>query len=740
LLVLVTVRRHSGGVVAAMAGQSGADEGSLMLITEGKPYPLGATADAEGTNFAVFSAHATKIDVCIFDAEGGREIERLELPEYTDEIFHGHVAGVGPGTFYGFRVHGPYEPEAGHRFNPNKLLLDPYARAHAGTLVWDPAVFGYTLGAEDGDLVLDERDSAPFVPKSVVVDPNFDWRGEYRRRNVAWDQTILYETHVKGFTKLNTAVDENLRGFYAGLGSKPVVDYIRSLGVTSVELMPVHTFIDDSHLLENALKNYWGYNSIGFFAPDPRYAADVPNSLREFKEMIARLHDAGLEVILDVVYNHTAEGNERGPTLSFKGIDNRSYYRLLPDQPRHYINDTGTGNTLNLSHPRVIQMVADSLRYWVSEMRVDGFRFDLGTILAREPDGFKTESGFLKAIGQDPLLAEVKLIAEPWDCGPGGYQVGGFPPGWAEWNDTFRDVTRDFWRGEASAQALAPRLCASSDKFNFRGRKPWASVNFIVAHDGFTLHDLVSYNDKHNEANGEDNRDGHSDNRSWNCGAEGPTDDPAIRALRSRQARNFLATLLLSQGTPMVCAGDEFGRTQKGNNNAYCQDNDISWASWKLDEEQVALVEFFRRLTALFHHYPVLRRSRFFAGEMNPDIDVLDVAWMDANGSQMTSETWDNERTHCFGMLLDGRAQVGGIKRRGEDATLFIVFNAHHDVVKFALPPCPETVGWNRLFDTNDPALPGEKFKFGDVYEVTGRSMLLFEGDPSVKKPRDESG
>ncbi len=705
-----------------------------MRISEGKPYPLGATADAKGANFAVFSAHATKVEVCIFDSDGGRETDRFELPEYTDEIFHGHVAGVGPGTFYGFRVHGPYEPEAGHRFNPNKLLLDPYARAHAGKLVWDPAVFGYTLGAEGADLTLDERDSAPFVPKSVVVDPNFDWRGEYRRRSVPWDHTIIYEAHVKGFTKLNVNVDEKLRGFYAGLGSKPAVDYIRSLGVTTVELLPVHTFIDDSYLLEKGLKNYWGYNSIGFFAPDPRYAADVPNSLREFKEMIARLHDAGLEVILDVVYNHTAEGNELGPTLSFKGIDNFSYYRLLPDKPRYYINDTGTGNTLNLSHPRVIQMVADSLRYWVSEMRVDGFRFDLGTILAREPDGFKTESGFLKAVGQDPLLAEVKLIAEPWDCGPGGYQVGGFPPGWAEWNDTFRDTTRDFWRGEASAKALAPRLCASPDKFNFRGRKPWSSVNFIVAHDGFTLRDLVSYNDKHNEANGEDNRDGHSDNRSWNCGAEGPTDDREVRALRQRQMRNFLATLLLSQGTPMVCAGDEFGRTQNGNNNAYCQDNELSWVDWNLDEDQLALAEFFRRLTGLFSRYQVLRRSRFFTGQMIPDLDVADVTWIDANGSQMAPETWDDERTRCFAMLLDGRAQVSGIKRQGEDGTLLIVFNAHHDLVKFTLPSCVECSGWNRLFDTNDAALPEEKFEIGAVYEVTGRSMLLFERISEEKK------
>ncbi len=708
-----------------------------MRISEGKPYPLGATADSKGTNFAVFSAHATKIEVCIFDGEGGREMERFELPEYTDEIFHGYVTEVGPGSFYGFRVHGPFEPEAGHRFNPNKLLLDPYARAHAGKLIWDPAVCGYTIGAEQTDLTVDERDSAPFVPKSVVVDPNFDWRGEYRRRNVPWDHTIVYETHVKGFTKLNPKVDEKLRGFYAGLGSKPVVDYIRSLGVTTVELLPVHTFIDDSYLLDKGLKNYWGYNSIGFFAPDPRYAADVPNSLREFKEMIARLHDAGLEVILDVVYNHTAEGNELGPTLSFKGIDNRSYYRLLPDQPRYYINDTGTGNTLNLSHPRVIQMVADSLRYWVSETRVDGFRFDLGTILAREPEGFNTESGFLKAVGQDPLLAEVKLIAEPWDCGPGGYQVGGFPPGWAEWNDVFRDVSRDFWRGETSAKALAPRLCASPDKFNFRGRKPWASVNFIVAHDGFTLRDLVSYNDKHNEANGEDNRDGHSHNRSWNCGVEGPTEDPEIQALRQRQMRNFLATLLLSQGTPMVCAGDEFGRTQEGNNNAYCQDNEVSWLDWRLDEDQLALTEFFRRLTELFRRYPVLRRSRFFTGQMNPDIDVLDVTWIDANGAQMTAETWDDDRTRCFGMLLDGRAQVSGIKRRGEDGTLLIVFNAHHDLVKFALPECFDSSGWSRLFDTNDPSLPAEEFAFGAVYEVTGRSMLLFERVPSVKAGRD---
>ena len=445
--------------------------------------------------------------------------------------------------------------------------------------------------------------------------------------------------------------------------------------------------------------------------------------------MIARLHDGGLEVILDVVYNHTAEGNERGPTLSFKGIDNKSYYRLMPDEPRFYINDTGTGNTVNLSHPRVIQMVADSLRYWVTETRVDGFRFDLGTILAREPDGFNTESGFLKVVGQDPVLADVKLIAEPWDCGPGGYQVGGFPPGWAEWNDRFRDDVRDFWRGHGDAKALAPRLCASPDKFNFRGRRPWASVNFIAAHDGFTLNDLVSYNDKHNDANGEENRDGSSDNRSWNCGAEGPTKDKAIQTLRWRQLRNLLATLILSQGTPMVCAGDEFGRTQDGNNNAYCQDNETSWIHWEMDEDRLSLVNFFRRLTAAFHLYPVLRRLRFLTGEMNSDLEVKDVSWIDANGSEMSDEAWDNGQ-RCFGMLLDGRGQATGIKRRGSDATLLIVFNAHHESVEFTLPPCYEAEGWKRLFDTTDPQLDATQFDIGAALEVAERSMLLFERVP----------
>ena len=697
-----------------------------MRINEGSPYPLGAVWDGKGTNFAVFSEHASKVEVCLFERDGLRELARIELPEYTDQIFHGFIPEVGPGTFYGYRAHGPYEPDAGHRFNPHKLLLDPYARAHAGRLEWNPAVFGYRMESQD-DLTFDERDSAAFVPKSVVVDPNFDWKGEPARKHVPWDNTIIYEMHVKGFTQRHPSVEERLRGTYAALGTRQVVEYIRSLGITSVELLPVHTFVNDSQLVERGLKNYWGYNTIGFFAPDPRYAADVPNSLREFKEMVARFHDAGLEVILDVVYNHTAEGNERGPTLSFKGLDNASYYRLLPDKKRYYINDTGTGNTVNLSHPRVIQMVVDSLRYWVQEMHVDGFRFDLGSILAREPNGFDNRSGFLKTCSQDPVLRTVKLIAEPWDCGPGGYQVGGFPPGWAEWNDKFRDTVRDFWRGEASASALAPRLSASGDLYNHQGRRPWASVNFGTAHDGFTLNDLVSYNDKHNEANGEGNKDGSSNNRSWNCGAEGPTKDAGINTLRERQIRNLLGTLLLSQGTPMLLGGDEFGRSQGGNNNAYCQDNELNWLDWNVGERGKGLIAFVQRLTQLRHAYPILRRNRFLTGEYNAELEVKDVTWINAGGAEMTQENWQDGGMRCFGMLMDGRAQSTGVRQRGRDATLLWVLNAHYDVVLFTLPECAGGSEWSLLIDSNKPTAPEARFESGSVYEVTARSMLLFK-------------
>ena len=694
-------------------------------IKEGLPFPRGATWDGNGTNFSLFSANATRVEICLFDETGANEVARIELPEYTDQIFHGYLPDVGPGTFYGYRVHGPYAPNDGHRFNPNKLLLDPYARAHAGELIWDPAIFGYQMESMD-DTTFDERDSAPFVPKCVVVDPNFDWSGEPGRTRTPWDQTIIYEAHVKGFTKLHPAVPDHQRGTYAGLGAPGVIDYIRSLGVTSVELLPIHTFVNDSHLLEQGLSNYWGYNSIGFFAPDPRYAADVPNSLREFKEMVARFHDAGLEVLLDVVYNHTAEGNEFGPTLSFKGIDNCSYYRLMPEEPRYYINDTGTGNTLNLSNARVIQMVTDSLRYWVQEMHVDGFRFDLGTILARETGGFDTESGFLKACGQDPVLGTVKLIAEPWDCGPGGYQVGGFPPGWAEWNDKYRDTARDFWRGEAPAAAMAERLCASGDIFNRQGRRPWACVNFVTAHDGFTLNDLVSYNEKHNEANGEDGNDGTSDNRSWNCGAEGPSDDEGVLARRGRQMRNFLGTLLLSQGTPMMVAGDEFARSQQGNNNAYCQDNEISWLDWSRAAEKSDLTDFVRRVVALRKKYPVLRRNRFLVGDSDPELDVRDVTWINANGQQVEQHDWEDPNMHCFGMILDGRSRTTGIRQRANDATMLLLMNAHHDVVRFNLPTCAGGSGWSILIDTNNPGHASGRFDFGQDYVLTKRSLLLF--------------
>jgi isoamylase len=693
-------------------------------LGEGLPHPLGATWDGIGVNFALFSAHATRVELCLFDDDGQHEIERIELPEYTDEVWHGYLSDARPGTVYAYRVHGPYEPSAGHRFNPNKLLLDPYARALVGKLQWDPAVFGFTVGDPAADRSFDTRDSAPFMPKCRVVDPAFTW-GRDRPPRVPWDQTIIYETHVRGFTQLHPAVPPALRGSFGGLAKRAVVDYIRNLGVTSVELLPVHAFIDDRHLLELGKTNYWGYNTLAFFAPEGRYAARY--AITEFKEMVALLHDAGLEVILDVVYNHTAEGDERGPTLSFRGIDNASYYRLLPNDKSRYVNDTGTGNTLNLSHPRVLQMVTDSLRYWVQEMHVDGFRFDLATILGREQHGFDEGGGFLDSCRQDPVLSSVKLIAEPWDLGPGGYQVGGFPPGWAEWNDNFRDTVRGFWRGDPGmVRDLAARLCASADKFDRRGRKPWASINFVTAHDGFTLNDLVSYDKKHNAANGEDNRDGHSDNRSWNHGAEGITQDAAILGLRERQQRTLRATLLLSQGTPMLLAGDEFGRTQQGNNNAYCQDNEVSWIDWNVDEDGVALRGFARQLIQLRQRYPLLRRGRFLSGTLHEELRVRDVSWINAAGTEMTIEDWNDPITRCFGMLLDGRAQATGVRRPSADATLLWLLNAYHDVVPFCLPKVAGGRSWMRLFDTAEPDAPRDSFRASRLYSMAGRSTVLF--------------
>ncbi len=694
-------------------------------ITEGRPFPLGATWDGLGVNFALFSAHATKVELCLFDDSGENEIERIELPEYTDEVWHGYLPSARPGTVYGYRVHGPYEPDAGHRFNPNKLVLDPYAKQLVGELRWGPELFGYQLDHADKDMSYDDRDSAPLMQKCRVIDPAFTW-GPSRKPEVPWERTIVYEMHVKGFTQMHPLVPEADRGTFSGLACAEVPAYLRSLGITSAELLPIHAFVDDSYLVDKGLRNYWGYNSIAFFAPEARYLKTSLAS--EFKTMVNQFHAHGIEVILDVVYNHTAEGNELGPTLSFKGIDNASYYRLLPDQKRYYINDTGTGNTVNLSHQRVLQLVADSLRYWATDMRVDGFRFDLATILAREPYGFDEGGGFLDTCRQDPVLSTVKLIAEPWDIGPGGYQVGQFPPGWAEWNDKFRDTVRAFWKGDGGTIAdFAKRVSGSGDLFNKRGRRPWASVNFVTAHDGFNLNDLVSYNDKHNEANGEDNRDGHSNNHSWNCGAEGPTDDPEIIALRERQKRNLLATMLLSHGTPMLLAGDEFGHTQNGTNNAYAQDNETTWLDWmRITADGRNLREFTRKLIATRKAFPILYRSRFLVGSHNEELDVKDVTWLSPSGEEMTTEQWQDGNAKCFGLLLDGRAQETGIKRRGSDATMLLVYNAHYDVVNFTLPAVPDGRSWLGLIDTNQPDAQMPAFDFGHAYAVTGRSLLVF--------------
>ncbi|HEY0285886.1 MAG TPA: glycogen debranching protein GlgX [Pseudomonas sp.] len=706
--------------------QAEAVEVTATRIREGLPFPLGASWDGLGVNFALFSANATKVELCLFDATGEVELERIELPEYTDEIFHGYLPDAHPGLIYGYRVYGPYDPKNGHRFNHNKLLIDPYAKQLVGQLKWSEALFGYTIGHPDADLSFDERDSAPFVPKSRVIDPAYTW-GRDQRVSVPWNKTIVYETHVRGFTMRHPSIPDELRGTFSGLMVDDVIQHIRSLGVSSVELLPIHAFVNDQHLLQKGMTNYWGYNTIAFFAPDPRYLAY--GKIAEFKEMVAHMHHAGLEVILDVVYNHTAEGNELGPTLSMRGIDNASYYRLMPDDKRFYINDSGTGNTLDLSHPCVLQMVTDSLRYWATEMHVDGFRFDLATILGRYHDGFDERHSFLVACRQDPVLRQVKLIAEPWDIGPGGYQVGHFPPGWMEWNDKFRDTVRAFWKGDEGQLAdFAGRMTGSGEMFNHRGRSACSSVNFITAHDGFTLHDLVSYNDKHNEDNDENNQDGSNNNLSWNHGVEGPTDDPEINALRLRQMRNFFATLLLAQGTPMLVAGDEFARTQHGNNNAYCQDSEIGWVNWDLDEDGKSLLTFVKRLIKLRLAYPILRRGRFLVGDYNEELGVKDVTWLAPDGNEMSIKQWEDANGRCLGMLMDGRAQVTGIRRRGSEATLLLVVNSHYEGVNFTLPQVPEGINWTCLIDTHQPDVHGkEHFDFGKQYTVTPRSLLLFE-------------
>jgi isoamylase len=698
-----------------------------LRVWPGLPYPLGATWDGAGTNFALFSAHAERVELCLFAEDGQRETARIVLPEFTHEVWHAYLPDVRPGQAYGYRVYGPYAPEAGHRFNPHKLLIDPYAKQLYGILNWNDALFGYVVGDPKKDLSFDVRDSAPYMPKCVVVDPAFTWGRRPDRAH--WHETIVYELHVRGFTKRHPGVPEALRGTFAALSTGPVVDYLRELGVTAVELLPVHAFLNDRRLVERGLRNYWGYNSIGFFALHPEYCGS--GGVGEFKTFVQHMHDAGIEVILDVVFNHTGEGNEMGPTLSFRGIDNRSYYYLDKKTPRSYWDVTGTGNSLELRHRHVMQMVTDSLRYWVQEMQVDGFRFDLATTLARVDEVYDEHSSFLEAVGQDPTLAAVKLIAEPWDTGPGGYQVGRFPPGWAEWNDQYRDTVRRFWKGdEKQLPAFASRLSGSADLFNTRGRRTWASIDFVTCHDGFTLRDLVTYSEKRNQANGEDNRDGTDANWSWNCGVEGPTDAAAIRRLRRQMMRNFLATLLLSQGVPMLLAGDERGRSQQGNNNAYCQDNEVSWLDWQADPEAEALLAFTRRLIALRRAHVVFHRNHFFRGEVIPGTQVKDVTWLRPDGGEMTAADWQNPIAKAVGVCISGEAGLTHLSALGEperDDTFLLLLNAWHEPVRFRLPAEPPAARWELLLNTadDDGAAEGVQASAGSEAEMPARSLRL---------------
>ena len=700
----------------------------------GHPAPLGAHWDAaaQGVNFALFSEHADKVELCLFDARGLRELERIVLPERTDGVWHGFVPGIGPGQVYGYRVHGPYLPEQGQRFNPNKLLLDPYARALHPRFRWHDAHFGYKIGAQRGDLSFDWRDNAAVMLKAIVADDRFDWEDDAPPA-IAWNDTILYETHVKGFSYRHPGVPEPLCGTYAGLASAPALDHLRRLGITAVELMPVHAFLDDRVLTSRGLKNYWGYNTIGFFAPEARYAA-TDNPLTEFKTMVKALHRAGLEVILDVVFNHSAEGNHLGPTLSFRGIDNQAYYRLMPDATRYYRDYTGCGNTLDMTHPRVLQLIADSLRYWVREMHVDGFRFDLAATLGREAHEFDRCGAFFDLLHQDPTLAPVKLIAEPWDVGEGGYQVGNFPVRWSEWNAKYRDAVRAYWKGEGGLIGdLASRLTGSSDLYAHNGRRPFASINFITAHDGFRLHDLVSYEKKHNEANGEKNQDGEANNLSWNCGAEGATDDPAINALRARQKRNLIATLLLSQGVPMLLAGDELGHSQQGNNNAYALDDETSWLDWQLNTEDEAFLAFVRQVIALRRSHPIFRRRSFFEPHRLRSGDK-NILWFTPEGVEMSEAEWNEGFAHCLGMYLAGDA-IGEVDTRGApivDSDFLLLINAYHEAVPFQIPGFHGRARWRVVVDTSEPVTEelgtnGKTFACGSIISLHGRSLTLLQ-------------
>jgi isoamylase len=702
---------------------------SPTKIWPGRPFPLGATWDGRGVNFALFSAHAQKVELCLFDRAGLREEARIVLPEYTDEVWHVYLPDARPDLLYGYRVHGPYDPPNGHRFNPNKLLIDPYAKSLHGRLRWADADFAYRLGGPREDLAIDRRDNARFVPKCRVIEPAFSW-GEEHRPQIPWEETIILELSVRGITKRHPEVSPEHRGTFSGLASPAMIDYLVGLGVTTVELLPVHAALDERHLVDRGLANYWGYNTIGFFAPDPRLLAT--ESIAGFKTMVRRLHDAGIEVFLDVVYNHTGEGNHLGPTLSLRGIDNASYYRLDANR-RFYQDFTGTGNTLNLDHPRVLQLVMDSLRYWATEMHVDGFRFDLCTTLARENGDYSQGSAFFDAVCQDPVMTGIKLIAEPWDLGPYGYQLGNFPPGWAEWNARYRDTLRRFWKGDQGLVAdLASRLAGSSDIFGYRGRRPWASVNFITAHDGFTLQDLVSYGDKHNEANGENNRDGSDANWSSNYGVEGPSDDDAIVALRDRQKRNMLASLLFSLGVPMLLAGDEIGRSQRGNNNAYCQDNEISWTDWQdIRPEDAELSRFVSHLIHLRRQHRVFSRPRFLRGEVLSEAGVKDITWFTQSGKEAGAEDWANPAAMALGYVLSGAAgeflTPGG--QRDIDESFLVMMNAYGDDLDFRIPELAAPMWWEPLIDTAQSGgqiSNGRIYVPGEVYRLQARSFALF--------------
>lgn len=701
-----------------------------LINYPGYPFPLGAYWDGQGVNFALYSENATAVELCLFGEDETTESARIRVKERTNHIWHTYIPGLLPGQLYGYRVYGPYEPQAGHRFNPYKLLIDPYAKAISGTINWNHSLFGYEMGHPDEDQSFSDEDSAPFVPKSVVIDPRFDWEGDKLPR-IPYNRCILYETHVRGFTKLHPEIPEEIRGTYAAIAHPVCIRYLKELGITTLELMPVHHFVTDKFLYDKGLTNYWGYNTIGFFAPDVRYASQGTRGeqVLEFKHMVKELHKAGIEVILDVVYNHTAEGNHLGPTLSFRGIDNFSYYRLTDDR-RFYMDYTGTGNTLNAMMPNVLRLIMDSLRYWVLDMHVDGFRFDLAASLARELHEVDRLGSFFDIIHQDPVISQAKLIAEPWDIGEGGYQVGNFPPGWAEWNGKYRDCMRDYWRGaESMLGEFALRFTGSPDLYADSYRHPTASVNFITAHDGFTLHDLVSYNEKHNEQNGENNRDGENHNRSWNCGVEGETTDPAVKTLRDRQMRNFLATVFLSQGVPMIVAGDELGRTQHGNNNAYCQDNSLSWIDWEHADRE--LLTYTKKLIHFCKRHPVFNRRKWFVGQPSKSEGLNDIAWFKPDGTEMTEENWNQDFAKTLGIFLHGR----GLRQAGPkgeliiDDNFFLIFNAHHDRLHFQLPPIRFGHKWCKVLDTaaNFFEETGELYAAGKTVPAEGRSVVLLK-------------